>query len=337
MEYIREAMGELTEEALQDLIQRAFETDGWLVRNVHQTDRGHEEGADLYCERQGKKRLVAVKIRPVKKDINQLDILAKRSEEGELYYAYVADPTVTFQKKMEDLAGVVSFLGPSELHSLLLQGEVVDYLVLYFGTLSTAKEMAKAVTILCESREVILPEDFMRTADLKSIWILKDAVLKMRAAIGIVAMRWDDDLMRRTEERKEEFDSVLDDVVRDLDNVQRFTGGNLAQAFQTVQDTTPHVLSLIWKVVRPRTGWMYFAAYAEKMSSPSQVYELARRFWALPGASSPLPHSKWNRTQMLFFYSGIVGILRNLAQAAKDLDDGIDWAWQDMCTKHKGR
>jgi hypothetical protein len=36
---------------------------------------------------------------------------------------------------------------------------------------------------------------------------------------------------------------------------------------------------------------------------------------------------------MLFFYSGLAGILRNLAEVAKDLDDGIDWAWQDMQPK----
>ena len=65
--------------------------------------------------------------------------------------------------------------------------------------------------------------------ELDAIWTLKDAVLKMRAAIGIVATRWEDDLMRRTEVSPEEFDGVLDAILLDVDHVQRFQGGALAK------------------------------------------------------------------------------------------------------------
>ena len=335
MEYVREALGDLDEEEVQDLIQNAFENDGWKVRNLHKSDRGHEEGVDLICERQGKKRLIAVKLRPEKQDIKQLDDLARRFGEGELFYAYTADPTVAFQKKIDDVPNIVNFLGPSDLHSMLIQREVVDYLVRYFGVLPIAKEMAESVTALWESRNVTTYQGLMRTEDLRSIWILKDAVLKIRAAVGIIALRWDDNLMRRTDVREDEFEKVLDDVVCDLDMVQSFTGGNMSHAFNMVKDRTPHVLSLVWTVIRPRTNWMHFVGMAETLSSRDQVYEFARRFWALPGSLSPMPSAKMNRDNMLSFYSGLAGILRNLAQAAKDLDDGIDWAWQDMQPKQR--
>ena len=332
IEYVREALGELDEVEVQDLIQKAHENDGWKVRNIHESDRGHEEGVDLECERKGKKRLIAVKLRPGKQDIEQLDVLAKRFEEGELLYVYTADPTVAFQKKIDDVK-VVNFLGPSDLHSMLIQREVVDYLVDYLGVTPIAKEMAESVTAIWEARKVAIHQNLMGTEDLRSIWMLKDAILKTRAAVGIVATQWDDDLMGRTDIREEEFEKILDDVVRDLDRVQSFTGGNLSQAFKMVKDRTPHVLSLVWTVIRPRTNWMHFAGIAEQLSSRNQVYEFARRFWALPGSISPLPSAKMNRDNMLSFYSGLAGILRNLAQVAGDLDDGIDWAWQDMQPK----
>ena len=335
MEYVREALGDLDEEEVQDLIQNAFENDGWKVRNLHKSDRGHEEGVDLICERQGKKRLIAVKLRPEKQDIEQLDVLAKRFGEGELLYAYTADPTVAFQKEIDDVAKIVNFLGPSDLHSMLVQREVVDYLVHYFGVLPIAKEMAESVTALWESRKVTTRQGLMRTEDIRSIWMLKDAVLKKRAAVGIVALRWDDEFMQRVDVREDEFEKVLDDVVCDLDRVQSFTGGNMSHAFNMVKDRTPHVLSLVWTVIRPRTNWMHFVGMAETLSSRDQVYEFARRFWALPGSLSPMPSAKMNRDNMLSFYSGLAGILRNLAQAAKDLDDGIDWAWQDMQPKQR--
>jgi hypothetical protein len=328
LESVRKALGGLAEEELQELVKKAYENDGWGVRNVHVQDPAHEGGADLVCEKAGESHLLAVKMRPAKGDVEQLHRLSERRAEGTLFYVFVTDPTVGFEKERRKLKDRVTFLGPAQLHMRFLQSEVIDYLVLYFGTLLVVSELAKGVTTLWQSRKGEVP-NARGHGDYKSIYNLKDAVLKTRAALGVIALRWEYSLMQRTDVPKDEYDSILDEVVRDLDAVQRFTGGNLADEFEKAYERTPYVLSMIWKRVRERTDWNHFALRAEKISDARVVYEIAKYWWALPGASSPIPHSKMSRARMQFFCSGLIGILNNLAHVAKDLDDGVDWAWQD--------
>jgi hypothetical protein len=326
---VREALGGRTEEELQDFLKSAYESDGWVVKNVHQRDPAHENGADLICERGEERHLLAVKRRPVHRDIEQLRKLYERRAEGVLFYAFVLDPTAGFAKEMEKVKKTVTFMGPPELHTFFLHSELLDYLVLYFSTLPITNELAKCVTILWQARNGEIPHSTRGYNDYASIYDLKDAVLKSRSALGVIALRWEYYLMQRTEVPKEEYDLILDDVVRDLDAIQRFTGGNLSDEFEKAHDRTPYILSMIWKVVRGRTDWNHFALRAEKIPDTLSVFLFAKYFWALPAVYSPIPHSKINRDRMRFFCSGLIGILNNLARVAKDLDDGVDWAWRD--------
>lgn len=330
---VRDALGNLAEERIQKLVTVAYENDGWIVENIHAQDPAHEDGADLICTKKGERHLIAVKRRPTKDDVKQLRRLSERADEGKLLYIHVLDPTVGFDKERKKLRKRVTFLGPSELHSMFLQWEVVDYIVLYLGTLPIVDELATAVAILWRCRKGAIPRGVRGHGDCDSIYELKDTVLKTRGALGVVALRWESDLMQRIELDKGEYDSILDEITRDLDTVQRFTGGNLAAKFDETYEKTPYILSMMWKKVRIRTDWNHFALLAEKMSDELDVYLFAKYMWALPGASSPIPHSRMSRARMRFFCSGLIGILNNLAQVAKDLDDGVDWVWQDEFSK----
>jgi len=333
MSYVRECMKRLTEEEAQDLIQAAYEAEGWSVLNLHKEGRSQEKGVDLYCEKGKIKRLVAVKIRPDGGDIDQLLKLAKRSREGEIIYAHFADPTPQFNEKKDGLKEHVIFLDYSILHNLFLKNQVVEYLVHYFSVLPIAEELAYAVTDSWDCRHGIIPGGFEKESELVSIWKLKDAILKTRSAVGIVATRWEDNLMRRTEIEPGEFEAILDNITRDLDHVQRFTGKALAREFDRVKRETPHLLSLMWSDIRKRTNWIEFALWAEKKEKREDVELIARKFWAVPSSSSPLSLSKNNRASMMFFYSGLAGILRHLSQVTQELDYAIEWVWEDTVFK----
>lgn len=327
-DYVRAAMALLAEEEAQNLLQAAFEAEGWHITNVHRADPKHEMGADLDCERNGSRRLVAVKIKPRKEDIPQLETLATRASEGELFYAYFDDPTVHFRDKMKELDGTVVFLGPSALHHLFLANEVVDYLVFYFGVLPLARELAHSFSAIWQSREIVPAKALGTNEELQSLWELKDAVLKTRSAVGIIAMRWEADLMNRAEVDPRGFDRLLDDVTQDFDLVQRFTGGNMAKTFDQVHATTPHVLAAVWQTIRGSTYWRGLTALTERMKTREEVYEFARTFWAVP--SSPLlERPRMNRAQMRFLYSGLSGILTNFSNLTRDLDHALDITWRD--------
>jgi len=327
LDYYRKALGELTEEEAQGLLQSAFEAEGWTVINNHRIDRKNEDAADLDCRKEKERRLVAVKIRPEKQDTPQLTKLVQRSSEGHLLYAYFDEPTPLFRKEIDKQRQVITFLGPRDLHDLFLQDEVIDYLTHYFSVLPVVNELAETITTIWESRNVVPPKTLEEGVGLGSLWELKDSVLKTRSAIGMIATRWEADLNQRTEIEKSSFDFVLNEIVRDLDLVQNFTGGSLINTVKTMQQRTPYILSIIWSVIRPRTNWIEFTHLAEECNNRYQVYELARRYWVVPSSHTPFRRTKSTRANMRFFYSGLIGILRNIACVATDLDYGIDWAW----------
>lgn len=330
-EYL-EALQDSAEETVQDFITEAHENEGWRVKNVHKTDRRHEKGADLIARRKGRRRLIAVKKKPRSDDLKQLDMLHSRKKEGELLYAYVEDPSEPFRKKMEAVEGDIRFLGPSELHSLLVHGESIDYMVEIFSRHSLSRELSTAIGITWRSRSVKPPHSAIDWEDAKALWVIKDAVLKARSSLGVVVLRWEDKLMKRRDMVPDRFEKTLDLVLEDLDYVQRFTGGGLIGAFGKAGETRPHILSQLWSSIRMRTSWIDFTLKAEDMGSEEDVAEAARRFWVVPGTPSWSPHTGVIRGSMKGFYSGLVEILKNLSVVAEGFDRGVELAWLDART-----
>jgi hypothetical protein len=330
-EYL-EALQSSTEETIQDFITEAHQNEGWSVKNVHKKDRRHERGADLIAKNQGKRRLIAMKKKPGKGDLKQLEMLHSRKKEGELLYAYVEDPSEPFRKEMEAVEGDIRFLGPSKLHSLLVHGESIDYMVEIFSRHSLSRELSTAIGITWRSRSIEPPQSAIDWEDAKALWVIKDAVLKVRSSLGVVVLRWEDKLMKRKEMEPTTFEEILDSVLEDLDYVQRFTGGGLVGAFGKARGTRPHILSQLWSSIRNRTSWIDFTLKAEEMGSEVDVAEAARRFWVVPGTPGWSPHTGVIRGSMKGFYSGIVGILKNLGAVAEGFDRGVELAWLDART-----
>jgi len=69
---------EYSEIEILEILTMLFRERGFKVYNVHKTDRSGENGADLECSKTGEtgKILIAVKKKPGKSDIGQLETLA---------------------------------------------------------------------------------------------------------------------------------------------------------------------------------------------------------------------------------------------------------------------
>ena len=62
----------IDETCLQNLLTEVYENYGWEVKNLHRIDPKSEDGADLELKRGTEKILIAVKNKPVTKDVEQL-------------------------------------------------------------------------------------------------------------------------------------------------------------------------------------------------------------------------------------------------------------------------
>ncbi len=325
-EYVLKTISCLSEAEAQHLVTDVYQNDGWTVKNVHERDPRFEEGADIIATRGTETCLIAVKKSPNKGDLEQVTRLATRGSEGKLLYIYLEEPTEPFRKEIARLDGPILFLGPQAFHKFLVQHESVSHLVNLFSNLLITNEVAFSVAQVWACRNVSTSVDSRQIGDIEAWWTIKDAVLKVRASLGVLATRWEDRLMGRRNVDPSEFEPTLRDVVEDLDYVQRYAGGQLAETFVRMRETRPDVLATLWKATRMRTYWIDFALPAEDLSSEQEVVDFARKDWIVPGTSH-VQRSGRNLGTMRFFYSGLAGIVRQMAEILTDFDHGVELAW----------
>jgi len=99
-----------SEAEMQEIVSAFFEFGGFCVYRAHLADRRGEKGADLVASRSetGDSIAVAVKKKPVKKDILQLQELSKRKEKKKVYI-YTLDPSADFKNAAIKCEGKVEF------------------------------------------------------------------------------------------------------------------------------------------------------------------------------------------------------------------------------------
>ncbi len=325
-DYVLKTVNGLSEVEAHSLIVESYQNDGWTAKNVHMRDPRFEQGVDIVAKGPSQTHLIAVKKAPVKSDLEQVKRLAGRSKEGRLYYIYLQEPTEPFRMEIPHFEDVITFLSPLDFHWFLVRHESITHLVNLFSNLLVTQEIAFAVAQIWACRNVSPSGRPRERTDVESWWNIKDAVLKARASLGVLATRWEDQLMARRDVDTAEFEPVLRGVIQDLDYVQRYAGGQLAETFVRMRDTRPDILSALWKATRMRTYWIDYALPAERLNSEEEVIDFARKHWIVPG-SSHAQRSGRNLGTMRFFYSGVAGIVRQMAEITSDFDHGVDLAW----------
>jgi len=98
---------EYSEEEIQEMLAFLFRGEGYDVYNAHKTDRRGEAAADLECTKpaEADRVLIAIKKKPMQKDIYQLETLAKRNARTKIY-AFVEEPSASFKEAMRRVSGI---------------------------------------------------------------------------------------------------------------------------------------------------------------------------------------------------------------------------------------
>ena len=74
-----------TEEQIHLIICLFYQSLEYHVRNLHESDRSHEKGADIVIEKGEESIAIAVKIKPVKTDRDQVIDLSNRLEKKKVH------------------------------------------------------------------------------------------------------------------------------------------------------------------------------------------------------------------------------------------------------------
>ena len=310
-----------TENDIIRCIQEVFSKNRYETKNFHVDDRVHELGTDLECTK-GQERIVfAVKKKPKKIDIKQLRTFAKEAKHYKKIYVSVEPATRPFEEVARSIDGV-TFWNASRLHEELVKEESISYLCLLFSVHPIVDTLTQINIILYDKRKTSFHKRKLTVQELDKLWVAKDNVVKMRAMLLNVYSRWMNKLMTKTAKEPQEYQTIIDEVFEELDLINRLCGQKLATSFEEIAEKHPDLFGLYWDNVSQRTGWKVFTINIEKIPV-EHVSEFVRLQWVMPGLSN-------SKSVMRGFYSTINYILENLHTTAKNLEDGIDWIFEDM-------
>lgn len=317
-----QAWSRSTEDEIIRCIQEVFSRKGYETKNFHADDRVHELGRDLVCVRGEEEIAFSVKKKPRKKDIKQLKTFVETVKNKKGIYVFIEPPTRPFEQFMKSLTTII-FWNASRLHEELVKGESTPYLRLLFSAHPVADTLTKVNEIVYTKRKTSFEKRKLTTEELEKLWVAKDNIVKMRSMLLNMYTRWAKKLMAKTMRKPQEYQEIIDEVFEDLDVVNFLCGEKLTSSFEEIGDKHPNLFGLFWDNVSQRTNWKLFTVAIEKVKTEN-ISDLIRLWWVLPKLDISISYV------MKGFYSTVNYILDNFHTVAKNLEDGIDWVFEDM-------
>ncbi len=119
-EYVRSIWTNREETDVHICLEEAYTKYGFKVKNFHRDDRTNEKGKDILCTKEGVENVAfAVKKKPKKDDIEQLQDFATSNPNMMKLYVYLNPPTAPFESEMHRWTEV-QYLDWQQLHEMLV-------------------------------------------------------------------------------------------------------------------------------------------------------------------------------------------------------------------------
>lgn len=130
--------------------------------------------------------------------------------------------------------------------------------------------------------------------------------------------------MTITKKQPEDYDRILDAIFSDLDIANDSAGEKLVSSFKRLSEEHPSLLGLYWTLASHRSGWDALT-FALKSLAESKVENYIIFNQVLPNLAS----HRFSGV-MRGFYSSVNYVLENFHEASKDLEDGVDWVFDEI-------
>ncbi len=303
------------EETVQDCLQEAFEKLGYKVTNYHKTDRRHENGVDMKCEKLEEKIHIQVKIKPAKSDITQLKKLSD-SDADKKIYVHVENPVIAFEKE-KDKTTNVEFWGKKKLHDFLIGSESNDYLRILFLSTGLARTM---IDIFKEIRSAgaTSPKP-LENGQEKWWWVIKDRSVKLHGNLELVRDLYQRKLLSEDTSEKTKLENYLEEIFNILDDINVRSSMDLLGALKLIKQKYPQLVSEYCQVISNRSNWIGFPHHFIQ-TDHNDIEKLIQK-WVIPEVKDISPYNQIN------WY------LKNLKDISKAIEDGVDWVHDDVFGK----
>lgn len=316
-----------SEEEIQEIVTTLYRERGYEVYNVHKIDRRGEEGVDLECTRPGEAEriVIAVKKKPQKKDIAQLNMFAKRVARTKIY-VYVEEPSTSFKKAMEIVKDKVSFWNSEKLTYEVFSTDVRFYLFLiivnyiwkdfYDITMSFCR-----VYIDLEERgpkfEMPMKADHEM---LNLLWQAKDRSVSLHKSLRTLQAFFEETKLSTVNERTKE--SITDAFLLSLSQLHRQSLRPLKKLFHDFLKKYPANFEKFCEQTKDGSNWIYFLSNLPQLSPGYVIKSLERGYDMYREIEEFLPiKSKGSKEEL----GEILGnVSRILANGPFFVEDAVD-------------
>jgi len=321
-----EVWQDFNEEFILQLLEEAFQKQGYDVENLHRTDRPHEFGIDLLCEKEQEEIAIQIKIKPRKSDIKQFDDFVNSTTGKKAIYVIIQNPTRPFSEHVKGYTGKIEFWDVNQLHKFMVRCEIREYFCIYFSKHPLVLALAKVHNLISEKRGTSHVQHRLSTKELDALWAAKDNSVKARISIYLIYQIWNTILRAKTVKDKDEFESILQSIFDQLDIAYALCGSKLMSSFEDLSKRYPNILGLLWELASHRTGWSTYTTFIENSDSLEKSKSFTLYHWICPVFDdfSMIPRS------MIGFYSSMGQLLFNLHMIAKNIEDALDWVFSEM-------
>lgn len=324
-DYLRSIWKNFDETFIHDCLEEIYKKQGYQVKNFHKDDRVNEKGTDLECKKGNESIGIAVKKKPVKKDILQLKELSKNSVDKKIY-VYSAPPTRPFENETEKHENII-FWDWIKLHEELVKYASKKYIIAYFSVHPLISNLFKIYQILYDCHDIAHIDHKPKYDEMEAIWNFKDDAVKLKATLDFIKDRWNKILMDKTESNTDENQELLQNIHIELQNINSKFGNSLFNTFEKLRDKYPNLLGNYWRLVSEITNWKNFTSKSIKFGRKNRR-ELDHYIlfdWILPD-----PENGKYSYVMRGFYSILYYIIENTFEISKDIEDGVDWLFDSL-------
>jgi len=172
-----------TEEQIHLLLCLFYQSRDYHVRNLHESDRSHEKGADIIVTKNDEEIAIAVKLKPTKKDRDQVIDLNNRSEKKKVYL-YIDTPTDSFNDFINEYKEKIEFWDNKKLNDIFRENHPYFMANIIFDNSEVHLELEKIKFLLFYLRESCrnLKNQEIKILNKQSfskLWRLKDVAVTL--------------------------------------------------------------------------------------------------------------------------------------------------------------
>lgn len=300
-------------------LEEAYENAGYdFVYNLHRYDRTHEKGVDLECGKSAEKTVLQVKIKPAKSDSKQLRRLA-HSKADKRIYIYIENPSVSFQKEIDNSKATVEFWDAEKLHDFLIKYRSIHYLRFLFLSSNLVNDIKKALHNIFSCSE-ISPQG-LESSDLNEWWALKDRAVKMHTSLEYLESFWRDPIFTIDEHNSDEYRRILESIFFSFELIAQHSSKNLVSLSTGVRSKRPNIFSRYVNLVLAGSDWTGMGRAKSEIHNEQEVLRIIDD-WIIP------PQRRNTEYSQIHYY------LENLHIVAKAIEDGVDWLFNEYVRSH---